>query len=686
MPDHPARFPGVTNDPAKQTFTARQGARLAALTHVPATELTGKKLADVEARLRPLLDPKLLSFQRICGQVVKTDGATGKDLPVPFATVTVYDIDFWFLAWSPPGSVYSWFCPFQIRREKLATVTTDECGRFCVWVPTFDLDFYLRWRLERRCYLTWLRRPTIDDVLRAHDVLPAPHPDPGPIHVDEHVLTHAARVIDASAVARLREVAAPPRIGAPLLETSAALTRAAFPAQTRPPLAGEAAELMAPAMRAKLATRVGVPAASLEKLDPRRWIGPFIRCREVLIPQWKLVVDVPDLSFEVTQDVNGDGAQEVIYREGLFDVRWDMKVGDVTLHADATALAGVSCDIPDVGPCGDPGILFAGNYPLQSDYYDAAGGYAKQPNRPDADGVPGGARIDPGQAPFADPFYLVGCAERPNATHYRVLHQVAGGATTYLNGSYGPLLKSVGGTLLQRVVSPVDGQWYPIIARSEGWTPVGILAPVAEGGDLLHTFKLEFGTGPAGGAITAVPSSQTAAVNLAIDATPPSIEFLDLGWRHPDASLAWQSLQLTSSSECPVIHRASNARIQIHLSLRISADHLRSFTVTPVGCGALVAGPQLITDGRNGLPPITSATTAGNGPAHWYTNAGDNSQTRDLYYELPAGAPAGCYHFAVYAVTRAFRPTIIPSLDPAIGWRIDDDAVWRNPWLSFSVQ
>jgi hypothetical protein len=40
----------------------------------------------------------------------------------------------------------------------------------------------------------------------------------------------------------------------------------------------------------------------------------------------------------------------------------------------------------------------------------------------------------------------------------------------------------------------------------------------------------------------------------------------------------------------------------------------------------------------------------------------------------------------VYAVTRAFRPTIIPSPDAAIGWRIDDDAVWRNPWLSFSVQ
>lgn len=586
-----------------------------------------------------MLDPRLLAFQRICGRVVKTDGVTGKDLPVPFATVTVYDVDFWFLAWSAPGSMYSWFCPCLIRREKLATVTTDECGRFCVCVLNFDIDFYLRWRLERRCYLTWLRKPTIEDVLRAHEVIPRPQPDPGPIRLDEHVLAHAARVIDTSAVTRLREVATLPHIGAPLLENSDALTRAAFPVQTRPPLTREAAEILAPAMRAKLAARVGVPVASLEKLDPSRWIGPFIRCRDVLIPQWKLVVDVPDLSFEVTQDVNGDGSQEVIYRDRLFDVRWDMKVGDVTLHADATALAGVSCDIHDVGPCGDPGILAASNYPLQGGYYDPATGFATQPNRPDVDGFPGGARGDVAQAPFTDPFYLVGCAERPDATHYRVHHQVQGGPTTYLNGSYGPLLKVVGGTLFQKVVSPVDGQWYPIIPRADGWTPVGILAPVAEGGDHLHTFKLEFGKPSSGGAITAMANSQTAAVHLTIDTTPPSIEFLGLRWRHPDASLNWQSLPLTSSTECPVIHRASNALIQIHLSLRVSADHLRDFTVTPVGCGDQVSPPQLITDGRNGLPKIDENTQANNGPAHWYTDKDDNSQTRDLYWH--DGSTAG---------------------------------------------
>jgi hypothetical protein len=109
-----------------------------------------------------------------------------------------------------------------------------------------------------------------------------------------------------------------------------------------------------------------VPADALAKLDPRRVFGPFVRCVDVLVPQWTTMLEIPDLTFEVTQDVDGDGAQEVIYSEGLFDVRWDAtSIADVVLRADASAIAGPSCDIPDVGPCGEPAILFASNYPLQ---------------------------------------------------------------------------------------------------------------------------------------------------------------------------------------------------------------------------------------------------------------------------------------------------------------------------------
>jgi hypothetical protein len=91
MPEHVSRFPGITNDPAEHVLTERQAARLSTLARVPAAELAGKKISDIAERLRARIDPKLLFSQTICGQVVKTD-ASGNDLPVPFATVTVYDM------------------------------------------------------------------------------------------------------------------------------------------------------------------------------------------------------------------------------------------------------------------------------------------------------------------------------------------------------------------------------------------------------------------------------------------------------------------------------------------------------------------------------------------------------------------------------------------------------------------
>jgi hypothetical protein len=430
-----------------------------------------------------------------------------------------------------------------------------------------------------------------------------------------------------------------------------------------------------------LAARAGVPASVLEHLDPRRVYGPFLRCHTLLVPEWTTVLDIPDLTFEVTQDVDGDGSQEVIYHESLFDVRWDeTSITDVTLRADPIAVAGPSCNLQDPGPCGDPAILFASNYPLQatsavSAFHDAASGYALLPNRPDENGIPNeGARIEPANAPFAGSFYLVGCAERPGATHYRVHHQVDGGSTTYLGGSYGPLTKVVGGTLQQLVVSPVDGQWYPIVPRSAGWTPVGILAPVSEGGNHEHTFRLEFGA-QVGAAITPIAGSQTMPIDMRIDGTRPSVEFELLQWRQPDVSTNWQDL---STTECPVVIRQGASRVQIHLRVRVTANHLRDFAVTASGCGS-TAAPQLITAAASG--PISDA------PAHWHTGPTDNAHVRDLYYELAAGAPAGCYRFAVFAASRAFQPTTVVSGPlPEVAWRIDTAPLWVHPLLAVALQ
>lgn len=145
-----------------------------------------------------------------------------------------------------------------------------------------------------------------------------------------------------------------------------------------------------------------------------------------------------------------------------------------------------------------------------------------------------------------------------------------------------------------------------------------------------------------------------------------------------DSSLAWQTLPI---ADCAVITRQGTARVQIRLALRISADHLRDFSVTAQGCGPMVA-PALITDGRNGLP-VAAADAA----AHWHTGAADNVQTRELFYELPVGAPAGCYHFLVFAATRAFRPTsVVSGPDPAVAWRIDTAPVYVYPRISVALQ
>jgi hypothetical protein len=683
MSDHVARFPGISNDPAAHVLTNKQAARLAALAPVAAEKLAGQRLVDVTDRIKAVIDPSLLAFRKVCGRVVKLDAA-GNELPVPFATVTVYDVDLGLLAWSPADSLFSWFYPFNVRREQLARVTTDECGRFCVWLPRFDIDYYLKWRLERQCYLGWLRRPSLEDLLRAREVLPKPQPDPGPIKLDEHLLVHASRVIDAKAVVKLREVSLLKRPGPVMTKVDPELARAAFPQRTRAPLTADAVEALSPKLRPKLAARIGVPVEMLAKLDPKRVYGPFLRCREIIVPQWSPVLDVPDISFEVTQDVNGDGQQEVIYSEGLFEVRWDANaIADVVLRADSMAVTSTSCDVPDVNTGGDVAILFASNYPLQvgniaSDYHDGVSGYAKLPNRPDADGVPGGTRTEPSVAPFVGSFYLMGNAERPGATHYRVHHQVDGGAASYLNGAFGPLMKLVGTTLQQLVVTPVDGQWYPIVPRSAGWTPVGILAPVSEGGDHLHSFHLEFGVAAPGGAITPVANSATPGVNLQIDGTGPTVEFQAFQWRHPEVSLAWQTL---ATGDCAVVAREANRRVQFRLALRVSADHLRNFAVGASGCGP-AGGPTLITDGRDGLP-VAAADAA----AHWYRDANDNAHSRELFFELPAGAPAGCYNFSVFAATRAFAPTaVVIGADPTVAWRIDSSPVYTQPVLAVAVQ
>jgi hypothetical protein len=661
MANHDARFPGKINDLDSEALSERQAGRLAAISRLPIAELKNKTLGELRKANIPRLDLSWLLHRRICGQVVKTDAA-GVDHPVPFATVKVYDTDIGLIGWSPSSLPYTWFSPLYVRRELLRTVTTDECGRFCVSVPRWEIDYYLRWRAERRCYLTWLRWPNVQDVLVANSVIPVPHPDPGPLHplhIDEHVLGHASRVLDAPLVNRLRAIA-PSTIGDAVAKVTNVLAAPAFMPGVRPPLDAAAKAQLATKNLAKFASRLSVKPELLKHLNTEKFYGPFLRCRTVIVPEWTAVLDIPDITFEVLQDVNGDGTQEVIYHEGLFDVRWDAaSIPDVKLHASAIAVTSPLCDGPPGGiPAGPPGILFAGNYPLKqsgqpSTYQDDLG-FGILCNRPDSDGIPTTPnRYSPANAPFTGSFFLMGDAEAPGATHYRISHQVGGGAAAYLNEGFGPLLKQVGEDLQQLVVSPVAGQWYPIVPRADGWTPVGILAPVGVAGDSMHTFRLELGAS-SGGGITPIPGSLTQPVHVHADTTAPDVS-ATIQWRHPDISLAFQSLSL---ADCPVVNRNGTQRVQFRFTVTVSANHLRDYVIGVAGCGP-GATPQLITDGRNGLP-VQSV----NAQSHWHMSAADNSATVVLHYELAAGAPAGCYHFNVSAQSRAFDPRTVVALAP----------------------
>lgn len=70
---------------------------------------------------------------------------------MPWATVHVEDTDCSLFGYFPHGWPWSWFLPLLCRREEIATAVTDACGRFCVWIPRWEIDWILRFRREGIC-------------------------------------------------------------------------------------------------------------------------------------------------------------------------------------------------------------------------------------------------------------------------------------------------------------------------------------------------------------------------------------------------------------------------------------------------------------------------------------------------------------------------------------------------------
>lgn len=695
-------------DPSQFKIGPSSAKRLAAMTEVPAEQFAGLTLAAAADEFRYVIDAELLLFRRICGEVVRTDPVTGIDYPVPFATVNVEDTDCSLLGYFPSKSKWSWYFPFFCHREVIATTRTDACGKFCVWIPRWDIDWVLRFRRERHCFPIIFDRPSLRDLLEdliPREVPPFPPPRPGPDPAPFTGLDRAqyvARVeqsLGRDIAVRLERAQSQVTFGAANTGLDAVLDAPALLPNMQPPLPPELRKLRVAAdtdaSRGKgttnavhpavptLASQLRLNAQDLQGLDLRRYIGPFKRCFDVFVPEWFPILDVPDITFRVLQDTDGDGVEEQIYGESHFHVRWNAgALGPVTLHAGPNARAGVLCGPTNI-PCGNsPAIVMAGRLPVTGDpsVYDTANGYAVRTNRPH----PSGLFVDPlpptdAASPLAGVLSLYGCNRTdPTATHYRLQFKYSNddGATftsftPFVNLTW-PLYRLNGVGIGEWYnPTPDPAGWYPIALPPgpNAWLPQDLLLdwPSYSFANGRYVVKLELGTG---GAVSSSSSDVAFNVDNSRPLGPMTVE-----WSYSSAGPF-----TPIDGICPVVRRHTTpVDLYFRVTLDASARHLRSAQLWASGCGG---GEFVFVSGTGGAqePPGSTAYQ------HWHDSVGDNSQVLQAIYGLPSTAAEGTYSFGAHVSSRAFSPSgydgghlYVPP------WQYDPDHLYIYPSVSFSV-
>ena len=648
----------LANEPApdRRPLNALQAKRLSALADVDTKQLAGQSVLELSDKLKWQIDPQLFFFRKVCGQVVKKDPVTGVSYPVPFATVIVEDTDCTLLSYFPVGWKWGWHFPINCRREVLATVKTDKCGRFCVYVPRFDIDWILRWRHERICFPDIFVRPDLGDLV----LIPEPRPpfrippgDPAPFERFTDLRASVAEALGGLAGRQLAQRAADLQgarsFGARVDGLSNAATQRAFPVDMPPPLPADVQALLAgggtlvaakdakpaDALRQAIASRAGVSPTVLEKLDISQFRGPFRRCIDIVVPEWQVIVDVPDITFRVTQDTNGDGVEETIYSEGFFDVRWNAgAIPDVTLVASSAARESRVCDTPFV-PCKDvPELLFAGLMPLtDAACFDAALGYALRPNRPKP---PIGPR-PAAKTPFLGTLQLYGCVNVPKAAFYRVLARADGAATfsavTGLSWNIYPIPSGA-----PHLVTPDLAGWYPVLPNPADFHPANLVLewPTPALG------KVELKIEVADATKTPLPLVSNV-VAIQVDNTAPSVLFNQLAWKfasEPDSAFALPGRNLLVP--CPTIRRGGVPQdIDVQFDVSVSAHHLRDTYLYSHGCGG-------------GSFSLTSAAAA---TEHWHQSTADNAVLLTGRYRLSSASLEGAYGFGCRANSRAMNPS-----------------------------
>jgi hypothetical protein len=653
--------------PDSVPLNALQAQRLASLTGIESEQLIKKSIADITEQFKWRIDPELLLFKRICGRVVKKDPSSGIDYPVPFATVHIEDTDCSFLGFFPVEQPWSWLFPIFCHREELATVKTDACGHFCVWIPRFEIDWILRWRRERICFPELLAKPSIRDILgylqqdpnRVHPH--GPDPDPTPF-ITPSVLQRTESLLGRTISQQLSTASHATALTG---KTNAFQSLLDQPAHVgiQPPISPKLRQLFleyTSSDKSTLAERLGAHPERVGNLNTERFVGPFLRwkChyewRSELVP----ILDVPDITFRVTQDVNGDGIEETIYSESYFDVRWNAgTIPDVTLHANALAVASPSC-VPLPDPQCDAlgngvGIASAGFLPLTpiaplsptnppsvGQYIDPNTGYGIRPNRPHLDALIRTSTLadQSATAPFEGTLLLRGCNQSQQAKFYRIHYSLNGSpAVPFLNLSW-PIFRPLGS--IPTWVTPDANGWYHVLPDPANWMIPYLLLAWPTGAAGIYDVFVELGDSGKNHLL------QSAPVRFRVDNSSPTGLFTSLSWRPAQAGVAspsdpsWIPLPLN----CPVVKRPIGQDIEFCVSYQASASHLLYSALGANGCGSASA--------------VLSRKTDLDSIAHWHTWQGDNTVIRSAIFQLNYAADnQGAYSFSLNAWSRAFNPT-----------------------------
>ncbi len=387
-------------------------------------------------------------------------------------------------------------------------------------------------------------------------------------------------------------------------------------------------------------------------------------------------------SFRVTQDVDGDGTEEQIYGEGVFDVRWNLS-GPlyVNLIADANALCVPICEPVDPIPCEDkPVINTAGYMPLEATHHDNTSGYGRRVNRPTTTGdypppPATGAGPESAVSPYAGSLNLHGCHRIDAATHYRF--------TYVLNGVGSPVpLKGMSWWAPRSASSP--GAPVHVLPDAEGWYPILNAGDVEHPSWLLHWNTRAFANGKyelvletgllSGGTVGVISSSDPA--TFTVDNSRPLPSFLDVWWRYADVGGLWMRL----ADACPAIHRDPTRPIRVRVRWSATADHLRNAEISFSGCG--LGQPHRVQP-TPVAPDIEEYR-------QWYSAVPFGTVLQSNEFEIPPYDPVhdryapGCYTLHLYAVGRAFNPSGFDH-GPSNNWLTNQTWSWKWAHRSISV-